>query len=122
MRTTRAFVPILIVMIVLAGSVPGVAAPPLPVTLVAVSSPVGRGRAASISVQTVPGAACAITVTHKSGPSRAKGLTPQTADPRGMVRWIWIVGTRTTPGSWPIRVSCSAGGRQGALRTSFVVR
>jgi micrococcal nuclease len=122
MRTTRAFVPILIVMVLLAASVPGVAAPPLPVTLVAVSSPVSHGHAASLSVQTVPGAACAITVTYKSGPSRAKGLTPKTADSQGMVRWTWIVGTRTTPGNWPIQVSCSAGGRHGALRTSFVVQ
>src|SRR6266516_614707 len=37
----------------------------------------------------------------------------------GRVSWTWKVGTRTTPGRWPIVVSC---GSAGTLRTSFVVR
>jgi hypothetical protein len=93
----------------------------LPLALVALTSPVSHGNAASISVKTAPGAACMITVIYKSGPSRAKGLTSKTADNRGMVSWTWIVGTRTTPGKWPISVSCSGGGKHGTLETSIVV-
>ena len=60
---------------------------------------------------------CSIVVEYKSGPSRAKGLYPKRPD-HGRVAWTWLVGTRTTPGRWPIVVSC---GRAGTLRTSFRV-
>ncbi len=98
-----------------------VRAQPLQVRLVSVTSPVGPGNDATITVQTVPSALCLITVRYKSGPSKAQGLVPKTADSRGIVAWTWRVGTRTTPGRWPIIVTCSAGGRQGTLETSFEV-
>ena len=60
---------------------------------------------------------CSITVEYKSGPSHAKGLYPK-RPARGRVSWTWLVGTRTTPGRWPIIVRC---GRAGTLRTSFRV-
>lgn len=94
----------------------------LPISLVSLSSPVVASRDASIQVQTSPGAKCSITVQYKSGPSRAKGLYPQTADGRGRVAWRWRVGSNTTPGRWPIVVRCEQGGNGGELRTSFEVR
>jgi micrococcal nuclease len=81
---------------------PTAARQPLSVTLVSLTSPVSHGNAATISVQTAPGAACAIIVMYKSGPSRARGLVPKTAARGGIVSWTWIVGTRTTPGKWPL--------------------
>ena len=60
---------------------------------------------------------CSITVYYKSGPSEAQGLYPK-RPVHGRVSWTWLVGTRTTPGRWPIFVSC---GRAGTLRTSFRV-
>jgi hypothetical protein len=93
----------------------------LQVRLVSLTSPVGPGNDATIAVQTVPNASCGITVIYKSGPSRASGLVPKTSDIKGNVSWTWRVGTRTTPGKWPITVSCSAGGQQGRLETVFVV-
>ncbi len=94
----------------------------LSVALISVTSPVSTGNAASIAVKTVPGAACTVTVTYKSGPSKAHGLDPKTADKDGIVSWAWIVGTRTTSGEWPIKVTCSAGSRQSTLETSFSVQ
>lgn len=94
----------------------------LQVKLVSLSSPVSPGDDATVTVQTAPNASCNITVIYKSGPSRARGLFPKNADNRGRVDWTWRVGTRTTPGKWPISVTCSAGGRQGTLETAFVVR
>jgi hypothetical protein len=107
--------------LLLAGVSPAVSQQRLPVMLVALTSPVSHGSAASITVKTTPQAACNITVTYKSGPSRAKGLAPKTADAQGIVSWSWMVGTRTTPGTWPISVNCSGGGRQGTLEIAFVV-
>jgi len=54
-------------------------------------------------------------VYYKSGPSHAAGLYPK-RPVGGRVSWTWKVGTRTTPGRWPIRVSC---GSAGSFRTSF---
>jgi micrococcal nuclease len=82
---------------------------------VSVTSPVSAGSEASLTVAVSPAQTCAITVSYKSGPSHAAGLYPQ----RGTrITWTWTVGSNTTPGRWPILVSCSWA---GSLRTSFVV-
>jgi hypothetical protein len=85
------------------------------VRLVSVTSPVPHGAYAALTVAASPAQTCSITVYYKSGPSSAAGLYPK----RGSrISWTWKVGTRTTPGRWPITVSC---GSAGSLRTSFVV-
>ena len=94
----------------------------LQVSAVSLSSPVAPFSDATLEIQTSPGATCAITVRYKSGPSRAKGLIPKTADGRGRVAWEWRVGSNTTPGRWPIEVVCEKGEARGEVRTSFEVR
>jgi len=56
-------------------------------------------------------------VRYKSGPSKAQGLGPKTADAGGDVSWSWKVGTNTTPGAWPVTITC--GGE--SARTEVVV-
>ena len=87
------------------------------VKLISVTSPVRAGAYATVAVSAPAGATCAIVVTYKSGPSSAAGLYSQRVR-SGKVSWTWTVGTRTTPGRWPIDVSCGAA---GSLHTSFVV-
>src|SRR2546426_8950659 len=77
-----------------------------PVKFVAVSSPVPRGGTATVTIQTLARTTCIITVFYRSGPSKASGLVPKMADDQGRITWKWKVGTRTTPGQWPIRVEC----------------
>ncbi len=86
------------------------------VVLVRVTSPINAGAYATLTVSVSPSHRCSITVYYKSGSSTAAGLYPKSG-PR--ISWTWKVGTRTTPGRWPIVVSC---GSAGTLRTSFVVR
>jgi hypothetical protein len=86
------------------------------VRLVRVTSPVSAGSYATLVARVVPSrVTCSITVYYKSGPSHAAGLYSK-RPVAGRVSWTWKVGTRTTPGRWPIRVSCGAA---GVLRTSF---
>jgi hypothetical protein len=85
--------------------------------LVRITSPVPRGELATLTARVVPRRLCSIGVYYKSGRSTAQGLYPKRPI-AGRVRWTWKVGTRTTPGRWPIRVSC---GSAGSFRTSFVV-
>jgi hypothetical protein len=87
------------------------------VKLVSLTSPVKAGEHAALTVGVPNGTSCAIVVTYKSGPSSAAGLYAQRAR-AGRSSWTWKVGTRTTPGRWPIDVSCGAA---GSLHTSFVV-
>jgi hypothetical protein len=88
------------------------------VRLLSITSPAFPGHYATLRAAVSPAQTCSITVYYKSGPSRAQGLYPKRAV-GGRVSWTWFVGTRTTPGRWPIFVSC---GNAGTLRTSFVVR
>ena len=92
------------------------------VKLVSLSSPVSPGNPASITIKTVASAQCRITVQYLSGLSKAKGLIPQTADSQGQVTWTWLVGSRTTPGTWPIIVTCLSGKSQGRLQTFLTVQ
>jgi len=94
----------------------------LSVSLVQLSSPVAPFTDATITVKTAPAASCAITVLYESGPSRAKGLDPKLADRSGFVQWRWRVGSNTTPGRWPIVVTCEHEGNRGELRTVLEVR
>jgi hypothetical protein len=81
-------------------------APATGLEIQSVTSPIARGATARLVAQTSPGASCSITVLYKSGPSQAAGLEDKKADASGIVAWSWKVGTRTTPGSWPIIVRC----------------
>jgi len=87
------------------------------------TSPVGRGRTATATAKTTGSSNCTITVTYASGPSEAQGLVTKTADGSGNVSWSWTVGTRTTLGSWPVDVTCTApGGQRGTARAFFTVQ
>jgi hypothetical protein len=93
----------------------------LPISLISLSSPVAPFSDATLEIQTRPGASCGISVVYRSGPSRARGLIPQTADSKGRIGWRWRVGSNTTPGRWPIVVTCQKDGDTGELRTNFDV-
>jgi len=92
------------------------------ITLISVTSPAAPFTDATLAVSTTPGANCSIVVHYKSGPSRAKGLVPKVASSSGRVSWTWRVGSNTTPGRWPIVVTCDKGMEHGELRTAFEVR
>lgn len=75
--------------------------------ILSVTSPVFRGSYITVTAKTSPNASCSIQAVYKSGPSSAQGLEPRNADANGSVSWTWKVGSRTTPGVWPIHVTCN---------------
>ena len=91
------------------------------VRFTSLTSPVARGHHATAAVHTSAAASCHITVTYKSGPSHAKGLGAKHANGSGNVSWTWTVGTNTTPGSWPVKVSCSKAGHSASKTKYFRV-
>ena len=88
------------------------------ITVVSLTNPVSKGAEASLTIKTSPGSLCSITVYYKSGPSKASGLEPKTADASGLVSWQWSVGVRTTSGNWPIEIKCG----NNSTETSFTVQ
>lgn len=117
----RLALPILVLILAVGVALPVLAQQVLLVRLVSLTSPARQGADATIVVGTAPNAACTITVLYRSGASHAQGLVPKTANAQGRVVWTWRVGTRTTPGTWPIIVNCSIGARSGRLETSVDV-
>jgi hypothetical protein len=53
--------------------------------------------------------------------SSAQGLIPKAADADGNVTWTWRVGTRTTPGEWPIIIQAFKGDNEVIANTTFSV-
>jgi hypothetical protein len=89
------------------------------VRLVRVTSPISHGSYATLVAHVSPSnVTCSIAVYYKSGKSTAAGLRPLRRPVARRVSWTWKVGTRTTPGRWPIYVRC---GSAGTLHTSFRV-
>ena len=96
--------------------------PETTVTFTTFPSSVARGTNATVGVKTAPRASCSISVVYKSGPSTAVGLGDKAASATGAVSWTWRVGSKTTTGSWPVTVRCSAGGSFGSATNSLIVR
>ena len=94
----------------------------LTIKVVSVTSFARPGTDARLQIETSPGADCGIMVVYKSGSSRAQGLVPKRANSQGRIVWVWRVGTRTTPGTWPIIIACTLGQQQAKVGTQFTVR
>jgi hypothetical protein len=101
---------------------PSTAAASLSVRITSLTSPVADGSSVTLRARTAARAACTISVVYKSGPSSAQGLGPKTADGSGAVSWTWTVGSRTTRGSWPVTVTCSAGDSSASAEATLVVK
>jgi len=89
-------------------------------SVIFVNAPVtaARGQNATLQVKTGANLACTIEVDYKSGPSTAAGLIPKTSDLAGDVSWTWKVGARTTPGTWPITVTCGGGSALTSIKVT----
>lgn len=85
---------------------PSAAAASTVVTFVIAPITAGRGSNATIQVKTTANTSCSIEVDYKAGPSTAAGLVTRNSDGAGNVSWTWKVGANTTPGAWPITVTC----------------
>ena len=110
----RIIATIFVLTLLVAGYISPVAAAPLPVPALAAKSvtittapgTVRRGATAYVAVNAWSKATCSISVYYKSGRSTAQGLYTKTAPTSGKLSWSWKVGTRTTPGSWPVTITC----------------
>jgi hypothetical protein len=90
------------------------------VIIISVTSPVDAGAYASLLARTSPHATCNVSVTLPSGrQSESPGLAPRRADSLGQVKWTWLTGTRTKPGTATAAVVC---GPYSTTRTFLFVR
>lgn len=88
------------------------------------SSPITVGSTGSMSVKTLPGAACSILFTYNEPQiiSKDKGLIPKKADDYGLVDWTWAVTGEVDIGTWPVEVTCSYNDKHAYYRGDLVVQ
>lgn len=87
-----------------------------------ISSPVGRGQAATLTIVTRPGLRCEVRVLL-FGPAVAprRGLDPKVADERGECSWTWTVPDETAPGTWRYAVTVGTGEARVTREVTFGV-
>ncbi|MNP44757.1 hypothetical protein D3C76_1386330 [compost metagenome] len=62
-------------------------------------------------MKVAPNSTAQLSVFYKSGESTAKYLGWSQADADGYIEWEWLVGTNTTPGTWPFMITTEDGER-----------
>ena len=87
-----------------------------------ITSPVAPGSNASITVRSLAGAKCTITVSYKNVASTDSGLVPKVADEYGTASWTWTVGKTVPAGTWPVGVTCARNGMTGYVRGDLQVQ
>lgn len=94
------------------------AAPPAPIPLahliersaftplepLAFTDQIQQAQDATLTLLGQPNTAYYARVRFRTGYSVAAGLGLQTADDQGRVSWTWRIGSRTTPGAYPIMI------------------
>lgn len=95
---------------------------PVGVALSSFNSPASVGSDTSISIRTLPGAACSISVTYSDTEKvNDIALVPKIADDYGSVNWNWKVPTGQKPGKWPVEVTCARNDKSGYYKDYLVV-
>ena len=92
------------------------------IDVISLTSPIHAGSTANLTIQTLPGATCSITVNLKSGASQAAGLGPQIADVSGKASWSWKIGAATTPGRWSILIRSVLNDKTATISIPFEVK
>jgi competence protein ComEC len=85
------------------------------------TSPVRRGDAATLTIQTSAGATCSNIMKVAPGDVNGTDLGTKVAGPDGQVRWDWLVARNAAPATMSIEIFCSAGSQSQAGQIPFVV-
>jgi len=91
------------------------------IEIISLSTPIGSGQYATISILTLPYAWCDISVTYASGEAIDDGLVAKIANGSGYVSWTWKIDALTAAGSWPIVVTASLGGIEVSAEINITV-
>lgn len=97
---------------------------PVGVAIQTITSPVTRGKNASVAIRTRPEAACSIRVYYsddKTKESEDGGLIPKTADEYGVAEWTWTVESSRPAGKWPVYITCAYNTHWGVARATLEV-
>lgn len=95
---------------------------PVGVSIQSLSAPLRAGQNASLTIKTLPTAACSVKVTYKDQESKDAGLIPKNADDFGAVTWTWTVEVSRPSGKWPVEVMCAHGKMSGYVKTELEIQ
>jgi hypothetical protein len=80
--------------------------PMITIELINITSPIGKGSRATLTVKTLPGKTCNISYTTPLGThSTAQDLITVTADQNGLCSWTWTISNLTKPGTGAILIT-----------------
>ncbi|MFZ1258561.1 MAG: hypothetical protein WAQ25_03770 [Candidatus Saccharimonas sp.] len=91
------------------------------VYITSLTTPIASGNTASVTIRTLPQAACSIDVVYNGLKSVDTGLVPKDADEYGVVRWNWHVEKGQPKGKWPVNITCAKNGSSGYMRGDLVI-
>ena len=79
------------------------------------NTPAKAGTNSSVTVKTLAGADCTISVTYNNVPSKDSGLIARRANDFGIVTWSWTVDVSAPAGKWPVKVTCTYNNRSAVV-------
>lgn len=88
------------------------------ISLLSVSSPIGRNEMATLSIKGKPNAEYSISVYYSTTASKADGLENKTSDSSGNASWTRKIGGKTKAGTHNIVIKEVNG--NATLKTSFI--
>lgn len=91
------------------------------VYITSLTSPLAAGSNASVSIRTLPEAACSIEVLYNGMKSTDTGLAPKVADEYGYAGWSWTVEKGQPVGKWPVNITCAHNDTSGFMRGDLVI-
>lgn len=91
---------------------------PIGITLVDITSPIGRNETATITIKGEPNTRYSIAVFYSSSESSAAGLEEHVSDSNGFVKWSWKIGGRTKAGEHSIVISGGGQRFETRIRTT----
>ena len=91
------------------------------VTFTTFKTPVVRGTQAKVTIHTGPEGKCSIKVSYQNGRVSLPGLGAKTASSSGNATWKWIVPANTTPGTYPVTVTCQSGGHSAKATKQMTI-
>lgn len=94
-----------------------VAADPLEVTLVKLTSPVSAGSTVTLTVKTTTGAECKGTVRYRGF---TQNLVAKAAGDDGTATWSWRLNA-DAKGNYPVEVLCAQGDKKGSVSAQLQV-
>jgi hypothetical protein len=92
------------------------------VSLQVIADEVFAGDDLYMSIHTVPGSTCTLTVSYQDEKTPSYQLEPYLADEYGVATWNWQIDPASAKGYWRASSLCERNGNSGVVSGKFLVK